>query len=64
MDYLMEQGKNSFAIQKIIEFINENDKMKRNIGRYIELSLETLLEVVRTNLHFELKKIVYEKKLE
>jgi hypothetical protein len=29
MDYLMELGKNSFAIQNIIEFINENDKMKR-----------------------------------
>jgi hypothetical protein len=35
-DYLMVQGKDSYSIQKIIEFINENDKMKRVL--YIQLN--------------------------
>lgn len=47
MTNLSIQKKHSFAISRVIDFINESDRMRKSYGTYVKVCVDTVLNVLK-----------------
>ncbi|KAL4472304.1 hypothetical protein ABPG72_011665 [Tetrahymena utriculariae] len=54
MDFFCQSNKETYSIQKIIDFLNEQNKMRREINVLQEASLLTMLDVIKNQMQYQL----------
>lgn len=47
MTNLAIQKKHSFAISKVIDFINESDRMRKSYGIFVKVCIDTILYILK-----------------
>ncbi|KAL4429108.1 hypothetical protein ABPG74_015136 [Tetrahymena malaccensis] len=54
MDFFCQSNKETYSIQKIIDFLNEQNKMRKEIDIFKEASLLTMLDVIKEQMQYQL----------
>ncbi|EAS01645.2 hypothetical protein TTHERM_00933340 (macronuclear) [Tetrahymena thermophila SB210] len=54
MDFFCQSNKETYSVQKIIDFLNEQNKMRREINVFQEISLLTMLDVIKKQMQYQL----------